>query len=175
MSHGENIWTRWGRYTNDAAIQAAPNHDKIVLNFSGRTMFAVHPVPARYLKPLIQEERRMLRQHLDYLLRHGAKNDFEQAVSKTLTNLNTLDNTGRPRVVRFNNKVEFDDASRCRASSPDDRPGEGFFNDPIPPASSGAGLPRSNIPPAPRQPQFIKTQCPIITIGCQKTEPRRHD
>jgi hypothetical protein len=142
MSHEEDIWTRWGRYTNEAAIKAASNHDEIVLSFPRRTMFAVHPIPARYLQPLNQEERRMLHQHLEYILRDEAQDDFERAASETLTNLNTLGNTGRRPSVHFNNEVECDDGSHYRATAPHDRPGDGFFNDPAPPNSSSEQRPR---------------------------------
>jgi hypothetical protein len=146
MSHEGDVWTRWGRYTNEAAIEAASNHDEIILSASRRTMFAVHPIPDRYLDSLDQEERRMLRQHLDYLLRNGAQDDFERATSETLTNLNTLGNTGRPRSVHFNSQVECDDGSCYRAIAPEDQPGDDFFNDPAPPNFSSERRPRGGAP-----------------------------
>ncbi|KAJ4353880.1 uncharacterized protein N0V89_005610 [Didymosphaeria variabile] len=144
MSHNEDLWTCWGRYTNEAAIKAASNFDEIVLNFSGRTMFAVHPVPTRYLNSLNPEEHRMLRQHLDYKLREGVHDDFDRAVGETLTNLNTLANVGRQRNVQFDNEVECDDGSRYRSPLPGDRPGQGLFNDFVPPMSSDEWRPRRN-------------------------------
>ncbi|KAL1608275.1 hypothetical protein SLS60_003214 [Paraconiothyrium brasiliense] len=128
MTHNEDLWTFWGRYTNEAAIKAASNFDEIVLNFSGRTMFAVHPVPDRYLNCLNPEERRMLRQHLDYILREGVHDDFDRAAGETLTNLNTLANVGRQRNVHFNNEVKCDDGTRYRSPFPGEGPREGLFN-----------------------------------------------
>ncbi|KAF2446106.1 hypothetical protein P171DRAFT_442547 [Karstenula rhodostoma CBS 690.94] len=175
MTREEDIWTRWGRYTNEAAIKAAPNHDEIILDLSGRIMFAVHPVPARYLEDLNLEERRMLRQHLDYLLHDGAQDDFERAASETLTNLNTLGNTGRPRIVQFNSEVEFDDGTRYRTPLPDDRPGDGFFNDPAPSASLDAGHPRGSASPAPWQPPLYQDEMHISAdrLRDDRTQPSR--
>lgn len=141
MSQLEDIWTYWGRYTCDAAIEAAVNYDEIVLDSSGRRMFAAHPVLVRYLELLNPAESRGLRQHLEYLLQDGMKDDYGRAASETLTNLNTLTNLGTPCSVRFSDDIEFDDGSKQHSPMHQDWPAEAGFYDLVTPTASQNPLP----------------------------------
>lgn len=150
MANNEDIWTYWGPYTNDAAVKSAVNTDEIVLDTTGRRMFCVHPISVMYLAHLNMDERRMIRQHLDYLLQDGVETDFEHAVSESVTNLNTVGNRRRSSIVRFNNEVEFNDGSRSPAQFQGDRSDEGFRDDRGPPPPSGVGSRLGNVrPPRP--------------------------
>lgn len=132
MSHNE-VWILRGQYSKEVEIRAARNYFRVRLGFPGPRLHSVHPVPPGGLNVLNHEEQRMLRQHLEHMLRQDVQDETREAIGETLLNLNTLANGRR---VRMSWKTDSDDESRTSDIPHGDPDCDGDFNLGDPPPRS---------------------------------------